>query len=111
MTREKTQMARKPKTPCTEKHGTSDAQVTETGTGTTGAPARISKLARLKAMLAAPEGASIAAIGSALAWQPHSVRAALSSLRKAGATIERITPEAKGKAAHYRLVADAEGGQ
>src|SRR5690606_27990496 len=50
------QMARKPKTPGTEKQGTSGAKATETATGTAGAPARISKLARLKVMLASPEG-------------------------------------------------------
>ncbi|KAB2883319.1 MAG: DUF3489 domain-containing protein [Albidovulum sp.] len=104
-------MARKPKTSGTEKHGTSSAKATETATGTAGAPARIGKLARLKAMLASPEGARLGEIEAALAWQPHSVRAALSSLRKAGATIERIVPEARGEAARYRLVAGAEGGE
>ncbi|NGQ93153.1 DUF3489 domain-containing protein [Rhodobacter sp. HX-7-19] len=104
-------MARKPKTPGAEKQGTSGAKATETATGTAGAPAQISKLARLKVMLASPEGASIAEIGATLAWQPHTVRAALSSLRKAGATIERIAPEAKGEAARYRLVAGTEGSE
>lgn len=98
-------MARKPKTSGTEKRGTSGAKVAETATGT---PARISKLARLKVMLASPEGARLGEIEAALAWQPHSVRAALSSLRKAGATIERIAPATKGEAARYRMVAGAE---
>lgn len=104
-------MARKPKIPGTAKHGTSGAKVTKTGTGTAGAPARITKLARLKAMLAAPDGARLGEIEAALAWQPHSVRAALSSLRKAGATIERIAPDAKGEAARYRLVSGTEGSE
>ena len=102
-------MAGDPKTPGTEKRGTSCAKITETGTGTTGAPVRITKLARLKVMLAAPDGARLGEIEAALAWQPHSVRAALSSLRKSGATIERTVPDAKGEAARYRLVSGAGG--
>ena len=40
-------------------------------------------------------------------WQPHSVRAFLSGLRKRGATIER--EERRGGAKAYRIVKSAEG--
>lgn len=72
---------------------------------------RITKRARLAAMLAAPEGASITEISSASAWQPHTVRAALSTLRKSGTTIERIPPASAGDATRYRVAEAAEGGE
>ena len=71
--------------------------------------ARISKRARLAAMLATPEGTSIVEIGSALAWQPHTVRAALSTLRKSGTTIERIAPASAGDATRYRVTEAQKG--
>ena len=36
------------------------------------------KLSQLEALLRRPEGASIAQLSTALAWQPHSVRGAMS---------------------------------
>ena len=72
---------------------------------------RITKRTRLAAMLAAPEGTSIAEIGAALAWQPHTVRAALSTLRKSGTTIERIAAASAGGAIRYRMTEVAEGGE
>jgi hypothetical protein len=43
------------------------------------------KLAQLEAILRRPEGATIEQISKALAWQPHSVRGAISgTLRKKG---------------------------
>ena len=71
--------------------------------------ARITKRTRLMAMLAAPEGASINEIGAALAWQPHTVRAALSTLRKSGTTVERIAATSAGDATRYRVTEAAEG--
>lgn len=71
---------------------------------------RVTKTARLREMLSAPAGASIEEIGAAMGWQVHSVRAALSMLRKAGAEIERIAPGEADTAARYRLAA-AEGGR
>ena len=70
------------------------------------APARTprpgSKAAQLLAMMSRAEGASIDALSAALAWQPHTVRAALTRLRQRGLTISvdraarpttyRITP-------------------
>ena len=46
-----------------------------------------SKAAQLLAMLSRAEGASIDALSAALAWQPHTVRAALTRLRQRGLTL------------------------
>lgn len=46
-------------------------------------------------------GASLPALGKATGWQPHSVRAALTGLRKKGHAIERFK-DAKG-ATIYRV--------
>jgi hypothetical protein len=52
-------------------------------------------------MLTRKNGATIAQIQLAFSWQPHSARAAISSLRKAGAVVER-TDTPKGSV--YRIV-------
>lgn len=56
----------------------------------------------LRAMLARRQGATIAALAKATGWQPHSLRAALSGLRKAGYEITRETGAAKTGAV-YRI--------
>lgn len=48
------------------------------------------KTDRLITMLQAEQGASIEEISSELGWLPHSTRAALTGLRKAGHDIERL---------------------
>jgi hypothetical protein len=50
------------------------------------------KKAKVRAMLERPDGATLEAICKATGWQAHSARAALSGFRKAGHTVERITP-------------------
>ena len=60
------------------------------------------KTAKVQAMQARPNGVSLAAICKATGWQPHSVRAALSGLRKAGQVIER-TPGEGTTASVYRI--------
>lgn len=47
-----------------------------------GKPKAKTKLAQLEAMLRRPEGATIAQISKALAWQVHSVRGAMSGALK-----------------------------
>jgi len=47
------------------------------------------KRAKLIAMLERPEGASVAEIGQRLGWLPHTVRAAITGLRKAGHEVTR----------------------
>lgn len=63
-------------------------------------PTRRDQLAKL---LTLTSGATIAQMQDAFGWQPHSARAALSGLRKAGLEIVRSS----GKhGAVYRIVAD-----
>ena len=58
-----------------------------------GAGAHKTKKARLMALLRRKGGASLASLQNELGWQPHTVRAAISGVRKAGETVEC----AKGK--------------
>jgi len=68
---------------------------------------RPTKISRVRTMLERPSGATLAAICKATGWQPHSARAALSGLRKAGHTIER-DPGATDTPSVYRIVAPRE---
>ena len=97
-----TKTSRRPQTADAVAATTIDAN-TETAIATVAVPARrITKAALLRAMLDAPGGVSIASLMAATGWQAHTVRAALSSLRKGGTalarekvnggTIYRITP-------------------
>ena len=52
-------------------------------------PPASTKRAKLIAMLERPEGASVAEIGQRLGWLPHTVRAAMTGLRKAGRQVTR----------------------
>ncbi len=62
-------------------------------------PAR-TKNAKLEALLSRARGATLAQLQKELGWQPHTVRAAVSRLRKAGHKIE--LEETKGRKA-YRI--------
>jgi len=62
------------------------------------------KKAQMIQMLRRKFGADIATISAKLGWQPHTTRAALSGLRKAGVTV--IREEASGsQPARYRIMA------
>ena len=50
-------------------------------------PPKLTKTARLEAMLRRPRGATQKQLETGLGWQPHTVRAAISRLRKAGAVV------------------------
>jgi DNA-binding MarR family transcriptional regulator len=52
-------------------------------------PRASTKRAKLIGMLERPEGASVAEIGQRLGWLPHTVRAAITGLRKAGREVTR----------------------
>ena len=52
-------------------------------------PPASTKRAKLIGLLERPEGASVAEIGQRLGWLPHTVRAAISGLRKAGREVTR----------------------
>ena len=60
------------------------------------------KKARLRELLARKRGASIAQIEKTLAWQPHTIRAAISRLRNTGTEVlldRSVSPPV------YRIVA------
>ena len=58
-------------------------------------PAPFTKTETIRKLLARKGGATITQLQAATDWQPHSLRAALSGLRKKGAAITRST-NAKG---------------
>ena len=66
------------------------------------------KIARVQGMLERPTGATIAAISKATGWQAHSVRAALTGLRKAGRIIDRSRGDGNVSTSIYRIVAGPE---
>ena len=67
------------------------------------------KTEKVRAMLTRPGGAPLEEICKATGWQPHSARAALSGLRKEGATIDREAPDdGKGGGSVYRITATSE---
>jgi hypothetical protein len=68
---------------------------------TTAAPKRQSKKAAILSLLQQPDGAAIADLTAATGWQVHSVRAALTGLRKEGKEVLRVK-NATG-VTHYRL--------
>ena len=66
------------------------------------------KIARVQGMLERPSGATVEALCKTTGWQAHSVRAALTGLRKAGHVIERTDGEGKTGKPVYRIVKTAE---
>ena len=60
-----------------------------------------SKREQLRVKLEPRNGASLKEIEQAFDWQPHTVRAAISGLRKAGHEVQR---EAKEEGAVYRIL-------
>jgi hypothetical protein len=69
------------------------------------AVARPSKKSAIVALLERPDGAAISDLTDATGWQVHSVRAALTGLRKEGKELVRAK-DAAG-VTHYRLAASA----
>ena len=67
-------------------------------------PATRTKSETIQKLIARKGGASITQLQAATEWQPHSIRAALSGLRKKGVSIDRCT-NSKG-AAVYRLTVE-----
>ncbi len=63
---------------------------------------RATKGDRLIQLLKARSGRDIATLSGKLGWQPHSTRAALSRLGKAGYVIEKL-PANKSGGARYRI--------
>ncbi len=75
------------------------------------APIRETKAAILRKLLSRKAGASVSALQTATGWQPHSVRAALSGLRKAGYIIERAEAAKPGGIAVYHLTGGPDANQ
>ena len=65
-------------------------------------PKTTSKSATIQKLLQRPKGASITQLQTATQWQAHSLRAALTRLRKSGVTLERLPPGKTG-GARYRI--------
>ena len=72
-------------------------------------PPRETKAAILRKLLTRKNGADLAALQLATGWQPHSVRAALSGLRKAGFIIDRTNAAKPGGTATYRITGGPAG--
>ncbi|MDP3495656.1 MAG: DUF3489 domain-containing protein [Hyphomonadaceae bacterium] len=53
-------------------------------------------------LLRAKAGSDVKTLSDALGWQPHTVRAALTGLRKAGVTVEKLPPR-EGELTRYRI--------
>jgi hypothetical protein len=64
------------------------------------------KKARLIARLQDPLGLDVTTLSTELGWQPHSTRAALTSLRKDGYKIERL-PSESDQPTRYRIAGSA----
>jgi predicted ArsR family transcriptional regulator len=66
---------------------------------------RPTKRDRLIRLLKAGSGRDIAALSRNLGWLPHTTRAALSRLRKAGYVIEKLPPKKNG-GSRYRIAGE-----
>lgn len=74
-----------------------------TPTPSASAPRPVANSATAKKLLTRARGATIAELQAATGWQPHSTRAFLSGLRKAGRTL--VKEERKSGETSYRLAA------
>jgi hypothetical protein len=69
------------------------------------APRHTTKRDRLVRLLKASAGRDIAALSRELSWQPHTTRAALTRLRKAGYAIEKL-PRQNDGGSRYRIAGE-----
>lgn len=69
-------------------------------------PTITTKSANILKLLRRPKGASIAQLQNATEWQAHSIRAAMTGLRKKGHEIERSGKDRKGVTV-YRMTKGA----
>ena len=68
-------------------------------------PSRTTKRNRLVRLLKASAGREIATLSRELGWQPHTTRAALTRLRRAGYAIEKLPPQNNG-GSRYRITGE-----
>ena len=87
----------------TETRSAPEPTLASTSPASTSRPVANSAIA--KKLLTRSRGATIAELQAATDWQPHSARAFLSGLRKAGRTL--VKEERKSGEISYRLVAVA----
>jgi len=66
-------------------------------------PSAPTKTARLTQLLKARRGVSLTRLCTELGWRPHSVRAAISGLRKSGIDIERLPSKSAKGGPVYRI--------
>jgi hypothetical protein len=71
------------------------------------APAKATKKARLIALLSRKSGADVPGLSTTLGWLPHTTRAALSGLRKAGYEITSIKA-GNGKPMRHQIIGSPE---
>jgi hypothetical protein len=95
--------ARKSAKPASKQQATKAASSRSSRARSSAAPVRPSKKAAIVALLERPNGAAIGDLIEATGWQTHSVRAALTGLRKEGKELVR-DKDAAG-VTHYRLAA------
>ena len=70
------------------------------------APRRTTKRDRLVRLLKAGAGREIATLSRELGWLPHTTRAALTRLRRAGYATEKLPPQNNG-GPRYRIAGEA----
>jgi len=59
---------------------------------------------QLKSLLKSPEGITVPDLAAALEWLPHTTRAALTGLKKAGCVIDKLPPLVGSRSSRYQLV-------
>lgn len=62
------------------------------------------KSATIQRLLNRKSGANLTVLQKATGWQAHSVRAALSTLRKSGYIIDKVPPKNDNGAVSYRII-------
>ena len=82
--------------------GSPKGQSVEQGPAANSPPRAGSKQATIVDMLAGPKGATLDALVEATDWLPHTMRAALTGLRKRGFEIDRSRDDKRGSV--YRIV-------
>ena len=82
----------------------------KTDDASAGAKKPATKKDQLIRFLKAKTGADVATLGERLGWQPHTVRAAITGLRKAGHVVVATKP-GSGGASRYRIVSGAGKGK
>ncbi|MBY9068249.1 DUF3489 domain-containing protein [Hyphomonas sp. WL0036] len=61
------------------------------------------KTDQLKSLLSKPEGMTVEALSAKLDWQTHTTRAALTRLKQAGISLEKLAPADGARQSCYRI--------